>query len=152
MDCTRIKFDPSLNDLMHMDPQPGREVTRITDLQTVEKLNFVLILRIMQEFSVERVHQMFGGPIFEGRKGMLQSGSLKIWGNFSKICRKINKNLKNYGENSRNNAKNLLKLYKVSGGNMETIRNITWKGYNGGSSEEPTKLEKLSRHLAKFVM
>ena len=30
--------------------------------------------------------------------------SPKIWGNFSKICIKINKKLKNYWENSRENA------------------------------------------------
>ena len=37
----------------------------------------------MQEFSVEWVHQMFGGPIFEGRNEILLLGkALKFKVNF----------------------------------------------------------------------
>ena len=40
---------------------------------------------------------MFGGSDFRGSEGNFNIGqSPKIWGNFSKICVKINKNLKNY--------------------------------------------------------
>ena len=49
----------------------------------------------MQDFSVEGVRQMFGRSDFLGGNEILLLGkSGKIWGNFSKICIKINKNLK----------------------------------------------------------
>ena len=44
---------------------------------------------------------MFGGSDFRGWNEILLLVSPKIWGNFSKICIKINKNLQNYWENSR---------------------------------------------------
>ena len=51
----------------------------------------------MQEFSVERVQQMFGGTDFGGSERNFTIGQMpKIYGNFSKICIKINKTLKNY--------------------------------------------------------
>ena len=45
---------------------------------------------------------MFGGSDFSRVERNFTFGqSPKIWGNFSKICIKINKNLENYLENSR---------------------------------------------------
>ena len=44
---------------------------------------------------------------------------------FSKIRIKVNKNLKNYWENSR----------KMQKWTMRKIRNIIWTGYNGGSEK-----------------
>ena len=59
----------------------------------------------MQDFSVEGVHKMFvGGSDFSRVERNITIGqSPKIWGNFSKIFIKINKNWKNW-ENSRKNA------------------------------------------------
>ena len=50
---------------------------------------------------------MFGGvSVFQGSGQYFTSGQiLEIWGNFSKICIKINKNVKNYRENVTTNAK-----------------------------------------------
>ena len=49
---------------------------------------------------------MFGGSDFLRVERHFTIGQRpKIWGNFSKICIKINKNLHNYWENSRKNAK-----------------------------------------------
>ena len=52
----------------------------------------------MQDFSVEGVHQKFGGGSdFEGWEQNFTAGkSPKIYGNFSKICVKIIKNMKIY--------------------------------------------------------
>ena len=56
----------------------------------------------MQDFSVEGVRQMFGGSDFSRVERNFAIGqSPKIWGNFSKICIKINKNVQDYWENAR---------------------------------------------------
>ena len=48
---------------------------------------------------------MFGGSDFSREEPNFTIGQIpKIWGNFSKIWIKINKNLKNIRENSRKNA------------------------------------------------
>ena len=48
----------------------------------------------MQDFSVEGVHEMFGVSDFSRVERNITIGqSPKIWGNFSKICIKINKKL-----------------------------------------------------------
>ena len=54
----------------------------------------------MHDFSVEGVHQMFGGSDFS-RVERNFTKSPKIWCNFSKIDIKINKNLQTFCENSR---------------------------------------------------
>ena len=61
---------------------------------------------LVQDFSVEGVGQMFGGPIFRGSLLNFSIGqSIKILGNFLNICIEINKTLKNYWESSRKNSK-----------------------------------------------
>ena len=57
----------------------------------------------MQDFSVEGGPQnVWGGSDFSRVELNFTIGqSPKIWGNFSKIGIKINKNLQNYWENSR---------------------------------------------------
>ena len=70
----------------------------------------------MQEFSVEGVRKMFGGSDFSRVERNLTIGqSPEIWGNFSKIGIKINKNLQNYCENSRKMQifRNFLKIFKI---------------------------------------
>ena len=50
----------------------------------------------MQDFSVEGVRQMLRGSDFSRvERNFTIEKSPKIWGNFLKICIKINKNLKN---------------------------------------------------------
>ena len=45
-------------------------------LQRVQKMRFK---KIMEDFSVDGIHQMFGGPIFEGRNKILLLGkALKL--------------------------------------------------------------------------
>ena len=57
----------------------------------------------MQDFSVERSTKSIGDPIFEGRnKILLLSKDLKFGIKFSKICSKINKNLKTMGKIKKN--------------------------------------------------
>ena len=62
--------------------------------------------------------------------------SPNIWGNFSKISIKINKNLKNYSEILRKNA-DCSEFFKFSPRAnfliIGKIRNIIWAGYSGGS-------------------
>ena len=58
----------------------------------------------MQDCVVEGVRQMFGGPIFRVERNITIGQSPKILGNFSKMCIKINKTLKNYRENLRKNS------------------------------------------------
>ena len=49
------------------------------------------IQRLMEDFSVKGIHQMFGSPIFRGRnETLLLDRALKL-GNFSKICIKMKK-------------------------------------------------------------
>ena len=92
------------------------------------------------------VHQMFRGPIFESRNQVLQLSSSKIWVNFSKICIKINKILKNSRENSRENAI-VSENFLISGGNMGKIMKIIWTAIMGCSLGGPPKVEKISRNL-----
>ena len=56
----------------------------------------------MQDFSVEGGPQNVGGSDFlRVDRNFIIGQSPKIWGNLSKICIKINKNLQNDWENSR---------------------------------------------------
>ena len=55
-----------------------------------------------QDFSVEAVRQIFGGPIFEGRNEIFLFGkAIKFGVIFQKRVIKINKTLKNYREKLR---------------------------------------------------
>ena len=56
----------------------------------------------MHDFSVEEVHQIFGGPIFYGRNEILLLGrALKFRVIFQKYALTLIKILKTYLENSR---------------------------------------------------
>ena len=56
----------------------------------------------MQDFSVEGgPPDVWGSDFSRVERNFTIGQSPKIWGNFSKICNKINRNLKNYRENSR---------------------------------------------------
>ena len=58
---------------------------------------------------------MFGGPDFSRVERNFTIGQIpKIWGNFSKIGIKINKNVQNDWENSRKNA-NFLENFLIFG-------------------------------------
>ena len=65
-------------------------------VQTRERVTIALLTQeFMQDFSVEGGPKMFGGSDFSKVERNLTTGqSPKIWGNFSKICIKINKKLK----------------------------------------------------------
>ena len=82
----------------------------------------------MQDFSVEGDHKMFGGPDFSrGERNFTIGQSPKIWRNFSKICIKINKKLKEERENSRKNA-----IFSRKFLIMGKIKNLIRICYNGG--------------------
>ena len=49
----------------------------------------------MQDFSFEGVHQIFRVRFAVGQDKIWGQGT-EIWGNFSKICIKINKNMKTF--------------------------------------------------------
>ena len=56
----------------------------------------------MPDFSVEGgPPNVWGSDFSRVERNFTIGQSPKIWGNFSKMCIKINKNLQNYWENSR---------------------------------------------------
>ena len=62
----------------------------------------VLSSNLCRIFRLRGIHKMFWGSNFSRVERNFTIGqSPKIWGNFSKIGIKINKNLQNYWENSR---------------------------------------------------
>ena len=72
----------------------------------------------MQDFGVEGVRQMIEGSDFSRVERNFTIGqSPKIWGNFSNIRIKINKNSKNIRENSRKNA-NFLENFLIFDHNL----------------------------------
>ena len=105
-----------------------------------------VVQRFMGDFSIEGVHQMFWGTIFEGRNEILLLGkALKFGVIFQKYALKLIKIWKII-ENIREKMQispNFLIFWR----NYGVIRNIISLGYNGGSGAE-----KFSRNLSKFVM
>ena len=62
----------------------------------------ILGSKLCRIFRLRGVHKIFGGSDFLRVERNFTIGQIpKIWGNFSKICIKFNKNLPNYWENSR---------------------------------------------------
>ena len=100
------------------------EVCQVNILELTETTQ-----RFMQDFSVEGVHQIFGGYDFRVQERNFTIGqSPKIWGNFSKMCSKINKNVKKLLrklETNRNCPENIL----IFGREMGKRRNMIWTGY-----------------------
>ena len=101
---------------------------------------------------------MFGGSDFSRVERNFTIGeSYNIWGNFSKICIKINKILKSYWENLRTNAQFSKKsfdfwashAFKNCGKNE--VYNMHMQIIEG-SGAEPPKVEKMWRNLSKSVM
>ena len=92
----------------------------------------------MHDFSVEWVNQMFGGSDFWGSELSFTIGqSPQIWGNFSKIFIKINKNFEKYCENSR---KMLIvpPNFLISGWITGKIRKLMWlMGDSEGGGRRP---------------
>ena len=87
-------------------------------------------------FRLRGVHKMFGGSDFSRvERNFLIGQSPKIWGNFSKSCIKINKNLHNYCYNSRK-CKFFGNFFNFQAGHklliMAKINNRIWTCYNGG--------------------
>ena len=106
----------------------------------------------MQDFSVEGVQKMFGGSHFSMVERNFTIGQRpNIWGNFSKICIKINKKLKNI-EKIREKCKFLRKFFNFPEGHkfliMGQINNLIWTCCNGGLGAE---LPEGRKNFRKFV-
>ena len=81
----------------------------------------------MQYFRLRGIRQRLGASDCSSVERNFTIGQIsKIWGNFSKICIKINKNLQNYWENSRK-MQNFRNFFNFLAGNnfliMGKIRN-----------------------------
>ena len=82
----------------------------------------------MQDFSVEWVRQMFGGPIFEGRNEILLLGkALKLGVIFQKLI-----NIWKFIEKMREKMQVFSENCLIFSQNYGKIMNIIWIGYNGG--------------------
>ena len=79
-----------------LTPKPSKIYIRRVKWRNLE------ISNLCRVFLLRGVGQMFGGSdLSRVERNFTIGQSTKIWGNFSKICIKINKNLQNYWENSR---------------------------------------------------
>ena len=99
---------------------------------------------------------MFGGPIFRGWNEFFSIGqSPKICGNFSKICIKINKKLKNI-EQIREKCNFFRKFFNFRVGHkfliMGQIKNLIWILLMWAQGAEPPEGRKNSGNLSKSVM
>ena len=66
----------------------------------------IITSNLCRIFRLRWVYKMFGGSDSSTVERNFTIGqSYKIWGNFTKICIKINKNLKKHWENSRENGR-----------------------------------------------
>ena len=97
---------------------------------------------------------MFGGSDFlRVERNFTIGQSQKIWGNFSKICIKINKTLEKLRKFEKK-CKFFRKFVNFRAGHkfliMGKINNLIWTCCNGGRS--PPKVEKISGNLSKSVM
>ena len=109
----------------------------------------------MPDFSVEGGPQnVWGGADFLRVERIFTIGqSPKIWGNFSKICIKINKKLKKYWENSRKNAGFWENIFNFLAGHkfliMGKIKNLNGHAIMGGSGAEPPEGRKIFQEICR---
>ena len=101
-----------------------------------------------RNFSGERGPQMFGRTFLEGWDKFYYWQGPEVWGNFSKICFRIIKNMKNCWENLREiQSSRKFSFFELA---MGKIRIIIYVGYNGGRFVGPRSYKILNNFFKKL--